>query len=351
MLMASFLKRLFKRKKKLPEELQLRFLKRMHRFLSNGYPLQDTLEAIAWDKDLQPLSNSFLERLKQGLKLDDIFERSGFHPSIHAFLSFVHANSNLIDAIGKCTEITEQRFKNMKKFKVTIRYPFMLLILFSIILFFINHQILPSFQSLLQSSTQALTTVTILKLLLDLFQFIVLILALLILTLYFTWKKVRKNIPIEEQLKFLRRIPIYYRYLRIQTSFQFATHFSSLLKAGLSLKEILYELEQQQRLPILSYYAQLLTNNLKRGFHISYFLEELPFIENQLAAIFQKNANIKMLEKDLTLYSDLLLEEMERIIIQTITFIQPIFYIVLGVFIIFIYISLMWPMFQLINTF
>jgi competence protein ComGB len=165
------------------------------------------------------------------------------------------------------------------------------------------------------------------------------------------WFFIKRKIPIDQQLKILYRIPIYRYFLRLQTSFQFAAHFGSLLKAGLSLKQILYELTVQQRLPILSFYAKLLTIDLNRGFHLSSQLAELPLIEKQLENIFQKNTDMKLLEKDLSLYSEILLEELQRKIISAIMLIQPIFYIVLGIFIVFIYLSLMLPMFQLINSF
>lgn len=349
--MASPLKRLTNKPKMLSEDIQLRFLKRLDRFTANGYPLQDALEAIGWDKELSDIATEFVHSLKRGERLDNVFESTGFHPSICSFLHFTHANSNLREAISKCIELLEQHFKNTKKFKTLIRYPIVLMIIFSIILFFINHEVLPAFQSLFQTSTQAFATVTILKWILDCFQFLFLLITISLLICLIIWKQMTKRISIEDQLKILKHIPMFRYYLRIQTSFQFATHFTSLLKAGLTLKEILHELANQQRLPIISYYSILLRNNLERGFHVSSLLAELTFIENQLAAIFQKNATIQVLEKDLSLYSDILLEEMQRIIIQAITFVQPVFYIAIGIFVIFIYLCLMWPMFQMMNTF
>ncbi|MCM3738745.1 type II secretion system F family protein [Oceanobacillus luteolus] len=351
MRMVSSLKFMTKKRDMLPEEIQMRFLKRLEHFISNGYALQDALEAIAWDKDLADISSHFLFRLKEGERLELIFEETKFHSSVSAFLSFIHSNSNLREAIKKCIEVMEQRFNTMKKLKLIIRYPLMLLFFFSLILFFINYHVLPAFQSLFLTSSQALTTITVVKWIMDFLQFSLIFCSILLLALTILWNYYSKKMPIEEQVKVTQRVPLYRHYLRIQTSFQFATHFSSLLKAGLSLKEILYELSNQQRLPIISYYATLLINNLEHGFHISNLLREFPLIEEQLAIIFQKNATTDVLERDLTLYSDMLLEEMERMTIKIITVIQPIFYIILGIFIIFIYLSLMWPMFQLMNTF
>jgi len=349
--MASLVRqRLLKRQIKLSEQIQLRFLKRLHRFLLNGYPLLEALEAIKWDKELEETANNFIEALKDGTPIDTVFEKTGFHQSISSFLYFIRANSNLVESVGKCAEMYEHRMKNTKQFKQILRYPLILLVISSLVIFFINHNVLPSFQSLLQSSAEAQTTIMVSSFIMNLFEHLFIIGLMSLVIASTIWQFVKKKIEIDQQIKIFNRIPIYRNFLRLQNSFQFATHFSSLLKAGLSLKEILQELTNQNKLPIISFYSNLMTNDLNRGFHISSLLSELVFIEKQLAIIFQKNTDISALEKDLGLYSEMLMEEMQRKVIQVITLIQPIFYILLGSFIVFIYISLMWPMFQLINT-
>lgn len=340
----------FTTQKKLSDELQIRFLNRLKQFLLNGYSLQHALEAISWDKELAATSNLFLDKLQRGHKLDDIFSEAGFHPSVSSFLCFVQPNSNLLEAITKCTDMMEQRFNQIKRFKLILRYPIILLILFIFILFFINHHVLPSFQSLFSGSKSSLYGISLLIQFMELFQFLILIFFLLLLLILLLWRQFKKRLPIEEQLKIIQHIPILSRYIRLKTSFQFAMNFSMLLKTGLPLKEILSELAYQDKLPIISHYAVLLEGNLNRGVHFGMLLEELFFIENELGAIFQKNATVDMLERDLSLYSDLLLENLQRMIFRVISWIQPTVYIFLGIFIIFIYLSLMWPMLEMLKS-
>ncbi|MHA6250983.1 competence type IV pilus assembly protein ComGB [Oceanobacillus sp. CAU 1775] len=350
--MASSMKRpLIKYRKNLSEQIQLRFLKRLHRLINSGYPLLECLEIMKWDKDLTQLANQFIHALRDGKPIHMVFEENKFHESICTFVYFTKVSSNLNESIQKCIEMFEHKMTNNKKFNQAIRYPLILLFVFSLTLFFINQQVLPSFQTLLQSSPQAKQTITILILMMDLLQFTFITFAITIVVGVMVWRIFRGRIPINKQLKILNRIPIYRNYLRLQTSFQFATHFSSLLKAGLSLKQTLNELSKHEKLPIIKYYADLITLDLNRGFHLSILLSELPFLEKQLVAIFQKNNDIQSLENDLSIYSEVLMEEIHRKILSMITLIQPIFYIILACFIVFIYISLLWPMFQLINTF
>lgn len=352
MLMVSSVKQLIsKRQNKLSEQIQLLFLKRLHRLLSNGYPLLDALEAVAWDKELASLANRFIQFLKAGERFDKVFEDTGFHPQISSFLYFTRANSNLIESLRKCIDMFEHRLKNTKKFKQIIQYPIILMLVFSFVIFFINHHVLPAFHSLLHSASGAQQTIAVLIFIMDFMQYLVIIIIAGGVIFTTIWHFLKKSIDIDMQLRIFNRIPIYRNFLRLQNSFQLAIHFSALLKAGLSLKEILQELSYQTKLPITAFYAKLITNDLNRGFHMSSLLAELTFIEKQLAVIFQKNTDNQALEKDLSLYSEMLMEEIQETIVKTITFIQPVFYIILAIFIVFIYISLMWPMFQLLNTF
>ena len=85
--MASSVKKaLIKRRMKPSEEIQLRFLKRLHRLLSRGYPLLEALEVMAWDKELAKLSTNFIEELQAGRPLDEVFDHHYFHHSIPSFL-------------------------------------------------------------------------------------------------------------------------------------------------------------------------------------------------------------------------------------------------------------------------
>lgn len=82
--------------------------------------------------------------------------------------------------------------------------------------------------------------------------------------------------------------------------------------SGLSIKEILSSLSRQKKQPILAYYASLLTNELSRGIYVTNLLARLPLLDKQLSVIFQKHSDVKALEKDLSVYSELQTEETHR---------------------------------------
>ncbi|MGJ9456956.1 competence type IV pilus assembly protein ComGB [Oceanobacillus sp. CF4.6] len=348
--MDSFLKRFSIRNRKLNSDLQLRFLRLLHRLLTNGYSLLEALETIKWDKEMYQTTEVIITSLKEGSTIDVAFEKATFHPTITSYLYFVQGNGDLTGSIEKCATMYNHRIKYITKFQQVARYPLILFFAFMLLLYFIKTSILPSFQDLFQTSTEASLTVSLSIVIIELLGNTVSLLCAAFVIAVVIWNLTKHRLPIEKQIKVYRAIPIYRRFLKLQTSFHFAAHFSSLLKTGMSFREILQHMSKQQKLPIIAYYANQMTTELSRGLHIASLLTVFSFMENQLTAIFRKNADMHALEKDLTIYSELLMEEIQRKILKSITLIQPVFFLILASFIIFIYITLMWPMFQLMKT-
>lgn len=344
-------KHIFHRKKKaLATDLQIRFLKRLTRLLVNGYALIDALLIIEWDKQLISTSQHVNIDLRDGYSLDEALERSGFNHAITAYLYVVRANGNIQENLSKCVEMYEQRLMHMKKFQQTARYPLVLFFIFLFLLFFIKNSVLPSFANLFQGNQETSTMISISVIVINSFTVLLILLGIFTISGFFLMKYFKKSIPIEKQIVIYTKIPILRNYLQVQNSFLFATHVSSLLKTGLSLKDILEHIRHQKKLRILSYYAFLMTHELSNGKQITTLLTELKLLDNQLSRIFEKNADAHALEKDLATYAELSTELLNRKITKVITLVQPIFFIILAGFIVFIYLTLMWPMFQLLKT-
>lgn len=337
-------------KKKLNVSTQLTFLKRLSRALTNGYPLLAALETLKWDKNLLHLSEDIIRHIKRGYTLDQSLEKLSFHPLITSFLFFAKEHGDLDASITKCLAIFEKRINHLKKFTRVIRYPIILLIVFSIAFLFIQHTVVPNLLTLFQQHEQNSFIIhSTIRLSSLLYYSTILILIALFIT-YWVWKRIKSTIPIGLQIKIYHSIPLYSNYLTLNTSFLFATHVESLLKTGLPIKDVLTILSKQQKLPLLSFYATHLKNGLNHGVPISQLMKELTFISPQLASIFQQNSNTDTLEKDLATYSAFITEEINEKIVKFITYIQPVFFILLGLVIILIYLSLLVPMYQFIET-
>src|SRR5690625_338563 len=97
MRMDLFLKKhlLNNKKRILSENLQLRFLEQLQRFLANGYSLLDSLERIKWDKQMIPAATHIIDLLKNGVPIDEAFEQLDFHYTITSYLYFAKEHGDL----------------------------------------------------------------------------------------------------------------------------------------------------------------------------------------------------------------------------------------------------------------
>src|SRR5690625_353131 len=133
------------KQKKLTEVEQSYFLERLHRFLSHGYSLLESLEKMEIDSNLKIIAQDFSQLLKNGISIEEVFKKLNFHPTIITYMSFVKANNNLLETIEKCKEMYNYRVENVKKIKQTIKYPVVLFTFFFVILILIKQFVLPSF--------------------------------------------------------------------------------------------------------------------------------------------------------------------------------------------------------------
>ncbi|WP_164216100.1 competence type IV pilus assembly protein ComGB [Virgibacillus sp. YIM 98842] len=349
--MDIFPKKFIKRRKiNLSENLQILFLRRMSRLLASGYPLLEALQVLKWDKHLAPPAASISRALKNGNSIDASFLQANFHHTIVGYLSFVKSNGDLEGSIKKCLFMFENRIKYRNKFLQTVRYPLTLLFIFIVLLYVIQLFVLPSFADLFQTTAHAPASLVFSILIIDLLFNAGLTVILSLLIGFLGWRIMKNKLSIETQIKIIQSLPVYRKMVKLQTSFHFSTHFSTLLKTGMPYKDILDHMSEQRQLPVLSHYSVLIKQELIKGIAIASLLSRFSLLEKQLTGIFQNTQNSEALAKDLSIYAELLTEEIERKTMKTIAYIQPVFFAILAGFIMFIYITLMWPMFQLLQT-
>src|SRR5699024_3362014 len=222
--MVLYLKKLFKmsKKKLLPPDIQLRFLKQLTRLLENGYSIIDALGVLKWDKQLIATADQMIESLKLGMSFDQAFEGAKFHHIITTYLYFVKDNGDILSSIKKCTEMFENSLKYKKKFQDMIQYPLILFFIFSILLHFINIIVLPSFLDIFQSNESASSMVYFSIRFIDYLVKIFIFFLLFFFVFYLIWLVNKWKVPIQTQIKLYRAIPVYRKFLTLQTSFQFA---------------------------------------------------------------------------------------------------------------------------------
>ncbi|QTM99815.1 chromosome partitioning protein ParA [Sediminibacillus dalangtanensis] len=336
---------------KLSTKEQLVLLQRLSRLIKGGYSLMDSLLMLEWDPKLKRASCSISRSLADGKSIDKAFEQAHFHQNIISYLYFARKNGDLESMLHHCSETMEKQLAQFEQFQKTSRYPFILIGFFTVLLYFIKTSVYPAFTQMVLSvsgDTPAITTYSILFVdFLFTFSACMAAAALLFVPVWLLWKA---RIPIDLHIRILQKVPLWYGFQRMKTTFLFAIHLGALLKSTVPLKDALIIMQNQSHHPILAHYAMIITENLNRGIHIATVLPNLPLFETELFSIFQKNNNAKELEHDLLIYADFLIESLEDKWKKMIALIQPLTFCLLAGLIIFVYLSIMMPMFQLINS-
>ena len=329
---------------------QYQFLQQLHRLLTNGYALLEALTMLMWDKKWSHHAKLISSRLKEGDSFDQSLQEANFHESIVAFMYLSRLNGDMVTAIEQCCLMLRQQMEHLKKFKQTVKYPILLLAFSAVLLYFVKTSVYPSFNQLFVTASESSTITQASIHVIDFIFNSILIIFALSLIIYLGWLGVRSTISTKQKINIYHCIPILRSTKKLNTTFLFSLQMSSLLKAGVSLKESLEILRNQILYPIIAYYSDLIIMELEKGNQVVDILPNCQLFETELTSIFSKSTNYQTLEKDLYVYAEFLIKRLQEKIVKLISLIQPVIFIFLAIMIILVYLSIMLPMFQLIDT-
>ncbi|PKR78981.1 hypothetical protein CEY16_04300 [Halalkalibacillus sediminis] len=339
---------LLREKRPLKLQLQVQFLDRLSKLLIKNYSIKHALEFMVYDPQLGRIAEQFIVRLRSGESLDSCFKESKFQPSVVTFLYFSKESGKLPDHITNCTRILNMRMHFQKKLKEILTYPLFLLGMSLIIFFAISTNLLPLYSSAFNSFNDK-NSFSFFQQLVQTVNFILVygtILSLLIISIAII---IFYKSHLERKMIILNQIPIARKFASLFFSSQLAYHLSSLLQSGLTIKESLQIMSNQNESSLMRLYANEAWDHLSQGTSLYHSFKDLLLIEPDMKHLILRSEAQGTLNEDLNTYSVLILDAIEDRIRRLIVMVQPILYSVLGIFIIFIYVLTLYPMFQMMN--
>lgn len=93
-----------------------------------------------------------------------------------------------------------------------------------------------------------------------------------------------------------------------------------------------------------------LINRLSAGEQLHTIIEKRGFYEKELPLVILHGQANGQLSRELYTYSQLIIEKLEQTIIKIITFIQPAIYGFVGVIVLFVYLSMLLPMYKMMEN-
>ncbi|GAB2573485.1 competence type IV pilus assembly protein ComGB [Gracilibacillus alcaliphilus] len=325
-------------------------LYRFQQLFKSGYSLNDVLEILMWDKNYQSVASSIQQSLQNGNTFVESLSNVHFNKEVIQFLTLALQHDNLAKGLEHCCTLLQQRKEFIDKLKKLSRYPLLLFSFFIVILFFMKTSIFPSFAQLIGNNANVQFMFISAELVINFLFYGIIGCILLSGIMLVCGYSIRQILPLERKIDICNHLPIYKHYKRMNTTYLFAIHLSSLLTSGLTINECLQIMKAEDKEDIIPYYAAMISEHLAKGYSYTSILPQCQLLTDQLGHIMSKDRNQSQLESDLNLYAEHLIRSLENYVKKWMGFLQPFLLSVLALFIVFVYLALMLPMFDYMNS-
>ncbi|AZB43604.1 type II secretion system F family protein [Bacillus sp. FJAT-42376] len=330
---------------------QALFITRLNGLIQKGYSLDEAIRFLSLqiDKKKRADLQHCLEELKRGIPFFQIMHQLKFQRDVVTYLFFAEQHGDLAFSLNESAELLQRKQDQYKKIEKMLRYPVLLILIMFGVLYIVQHVIAPQFLSVYDSMNMKpsfLNTV-----LFGSFQFISAFASVLpviaVLCSAFYFLSFRKMKP-SKQMGLLMRIPLLREGLKLFNSYYISLQLSNLLKGGLSYYESLLIFKEQSLHPFFSEEANRMIARLKNGEHFEGLFDVVHYDPQlrEIAAYGQKNGR---LHRELYTYSQYTLTRLESALSAAAAVIQPVIFSVVGLIVLLVYLSMILPMYQMIN--
>lgn len=338
--------------KKWSEKEKADFLTRIGLLMKRGYSLSNSLELYALNerKEIQMQIAKILEQLKSGDRIYEILDRFQFPSDIVASLYFFE-RYDLPEGFIHSGQFLEKRETFKGKLQKILQYPLFLLWLTSFMVYLLFRYLIPQFSKLYDSIGSTLPKASQLIILtvktLPYFFIIGGILIIIFITLRYI--KLRNKSP-RTKLLYLLRFPVIRTFTKLFVTHRFSLNLSSLLHSGVSINEAIQIFEQQTYSPFLKQEANEIKYRLVSGEALEEIMNEREPYQKELAAIIKHGQISGNLADELMIYAEMLFLKIEEHVMKTLNIIQPIIFTIVGFIILLMFLAVMLPMLQFIQS-
>ena len=290
------------------------------------------------------------EKFRQGVGVTSILETLQLAKYHLVAIKVAENNGHILEAlkgVAKQMIINERTKKKLIKLLI---YP-VILILFLLLLFFVFRTIfLPNIERMVSSRSMEAkeTSIALSNMLLHIPDFVMVTVLIVIVSLLIFHFYLKRQ-PIPQQLTILLKIPLFHIYIRLSWTRQFAAYLGSLLQSGFSLQASLQILEEQQFQPFLQHLSRRIKERVIFGESLTQAVQLVAVFHKDFSTFVEHGEQSGYLGKELTLYSELLMEKQEQLLHKMLAFIQPSFFIVIAICIVAAYVSLLLPIYHMVD--
>ena len=338
-------------KKIFDKENKVYFIKRLYELIEHGYMLEDSLEFLLIQYDVPAVEiEKIKSKLSNGEKLSDILGYIGYSKLIVTKIKFAEQYGRIEDMLLEVE--TYLQIKKIQKEKIikTLRYPLFLTMTLICLIMVFNALVIPQFENIYSSSNIKMDfqTIILIKLLYYIPKIISIIFVIFILSSIYMFY-IAKYKPILF-LNTLLIIPKVKNYAKLYFSYRFAMELSLFLMSGFSLKTALEVIVDEKYDYYLSYFSEEILTKLDSGITFEDAIGEVKFFDKSMKKFIIHGKNNGLIDKELKLFSELMLDTFLTSLDRSLRKIQPILFGVLALVIVGLYMVILLPIFNMASS-
>ena len=338
-------------KKILDKENRIYFIKRLYELINHGYMLEDSLEFLLIQYDVADNEiKKIKEKLSNGNKLSDILAYLGYSQLIISKIKFAEDYGRIEDMLLEVeTYLTIQKIQQEKVIK-TLRYPLFLTLTLICLIMVFNALVIPQFENIYTSSNikMDLQTIILIKSLYYIPKFISIIFIFTIFGIAYIIYTIRYKPHLF--LKILLYIPKVRNYSKLYFSYRFSMELSLFLMSGFSLKTALEVMVEENYDYYLTEFSKNILSELDNGIGFEEAVAKIKFFDKSMEKFLKHGKNNGLLDKELKLFSELMLDTFLTSLDRTLRKLQPILFGILAVVIVGLYMVILLPIFNMASS-
>jgi competence protein ComGB len=319
--------------------------------LEEGYNIGEAIElysAFLTGARQEWLHTAYKEMEKGDMFAEQLLE-AGFSAEIINFIRMLEMHGAFQKALEQAGYMLIKRYELKKQVHSVLHYPLVLLSGVFLLGVVLMEGILPQFQQFFQAMDHELPILTRgMLLFMEWFRLPLFLSAVGAGLLLFFWLK-RK--PAAEQVEVMLRIPIIHKYIRQLISYYFAAQLAPMLKGGLSLQQALKTMKEESKLIFFQYEADYFIHHLEEGTSFSDIIKGRAYYIPQLSVVWAFGETRGESAQELETFASYLFQKMYENTNKAIGFFQPVIFCFIGAIVILLFLSMMLPVFSVIDSF
>ena len=329
------------------------FLRRTSVLLNEGYVLSDCMTMLLpyHVKDYSYWQTILQQHFQKGASVVELFSLFGVKKRYLLAIQLAEVSGELAEVLKSVSEQLIFDMSVKEKLKKLLSYPTILFCF--LVLLFIGFRLyfMPNILAMFSSKTTEETNISGVQWSQFFLKVPDYIIILFVVTgvsgIFFTIYINRKRVDLQVDL--LMAIPLVrYGWMLILTR-QFARSIGSLLMTGLSLQQALEYLKEQQIQKQISYIASLIEQRIIYGDTLASAINMHRFFYPKFAEFVDHGEKSGMLARELMLYCELLDSKIAKVIEKAFSIIQPLLFSIIAICIVAAYLSILLPMYNLLD--